>query len=210
MSTPSRIPRIGWAIAFAAGAAVLALAWTQLKTARRPALPPLPELATAPDFAFTAQTGAPVKRADLAGKIWITDFIFTRCAGPCPVMTERLSELQRALAVGPDDVRLVSVTVDPEYDSPAVLKKYAERFGADPARWFFLTGDPAAIETFSTRGMLLALAKDGEGAPIHSQKFVVVDQSGRIRAYHDLADPALLPNLLQDIENLRQEARASR
>ncbi len=209
MTAPSRIPRIGWAVAFAAGAAILALTWMQLKSSRQPALPPLPVLASAPDFAFTSQTGVPIKRADFAGKIWIADFIFTRCAGPCPVMTERLSELQRALAAGLDDVRLVSVTVDPEYDSPEVLAKYAARFGADPARWAFLTGEPAAIEKFTTKGMLLALAKDGEGAPIHSQKFVVVDPSGNIRAYRDLNDPALLPNLLQDIENLRQETRAS-
>ncbi|MDD5200625.1 MAG: SCO family protein [Terrimicrobiaceae bacterium] len=206
MSPPSRIPRLGWAIAFAAAAAVLALGWSHLKSIRRPALPPLPVLAATPDFAFTSQAGAPVTRAGLAGKVWIADFIFTRCPGPCPVMTERMSELQRALSNAGDGVRLVSVTVDPEFDKPGVLAKYGERYGADPARWLFLTGEPAAVEKFITKGMLLPLAKNGEGAPIHSQKFVVVDAAGNIRAYRDLNDPELLPKLLQDIDALQRES----
>ncbi len=206
MSAPSRIPRFGWALAFVAAAAVLALGWLQLKNIRpAPAIPPLPVLAPAPDFAFTAETGSRFTRADLAGRIWIADFIFTRCAGPCPIMTERLAGLQRALAGGADDVRLVSVSVDPGFDRPPVLAKYAARFGADPARWTFLTGDDAAVEKFVTKGMLLGLAKDANGDPMHAQKFVVVDQRGRIRAYRDLDDPALLPTLLQDIDSLRRE-----
>jgi len=205
MAAPSRISRLGWIAAVAVAAAVLALVWMQLQRSRAPVAPPLPVLATVPDFSFTSQSGAPVTRADLRGKIWIADFIFTRCAGPCPIMTERLSELQRAIAGVGDGVKLVSVTVDPEYDSPAVLAKYGARFGADPSRWKFLTGEPAAVEKFITKGMLLALAKDGEGAPIHAQKFVVVDRAGNIRAYRDLNDPALLPTLLQDIAALQRE-----
>jgi protein SCO1 len=208
--SPSRIPRLGWALALVCAAAVLALGWTHLKNIRPAsphAAPPLPVLGVAPDFSFVSQAGQPVTRADLAGKVWVADFIFTRCAGPCPLMTERLSELQRALAGSGDDVRIVSVSVDPEFDQPPVLAKYAARFGADPARWSFLTGDPAAVEKFVTKGMLLALAKDGNGDPMHAQKFVVVDREGRIRAYRDLNDPALLPTLFRDVENLRQESK---
>lgn len=202
---PSRIPRVAWAFAFAAAAALLVLGWFNLKSIRREAAgPTLPVLATAPDFAFTSQTGARVTKADLAGKIWIADFIFTRCAGPCPQMTDRMSELQRKLGRA-NDVRLVTVTVDPAHDQPAVLARYGERFGADPERWNFLTGDLPDIERFSTKGMLLALAKDEQGLPMHAQKFVVVDQAGQIRAYHDLSDPMLIPRLLTDIESLRRE-----
>lgn len=208
MPTPSRIPRLGWVLAFAAAVVVLTLGWSQLGKFRRPAspAPPLPVLGTMPDFAFTDQNGRPIRRADLAGKICVVDFIFTRCAGPCPVMTSRLAEFQRALD-GADDVRLVSVSVDPEYDQPPVLARYAARFGADPARWIFLTGTTADVEKFSTKGMLLALAKDGNGDPMHAQKFVVVDGEGRIRAYRDLNDPALVPTLFRDVENLRTETR---
>lgn len=208
MPTPSRIPRLGWIFALGAAALVLGLGWSQLGKFRRPApsAPPLPVLGVMPDFTFTNQNGQPVRRADLAGKISVVDFIFTRCAGPCPVMTSRLAEFQRTLG-GADDVRLVSVSVDPEHDQPPVLTKYAARFGADPARWIFLTGNPAEIEKFSTKGLLLALAKDGNGDPMHAQKFVVVDGQGRIRAYRDLNDPDLVATLRRDVEILRAESR---
>lgn len=208
-AAPPRISRLTWLLAVVVAAAVLAGGWFLLHPSRGPVAPPLPVWATTPDFQFTAQTGAPVSRADLAGKIWVAAFIFTRCAGPCPAMTERMAELQRGLGSGFPEVRLVSVSVDPAHDQPDVLARYAARFGADPARWLFLTGEPAAIEKFVTKGMLLPLAKDGEGAPIHSQKFLVVDGTGRIRSFRDLDDPALVPKLLGDIENLRAEKPAA-
>lgn len=203
---PRRIPRLGWLLAIVAALAVLTAGAVLIRRTAAPPPPPLPVWAKTPDFQFVSQTGAPVTRADLAGKTWIAAFIFTRCAGPCPAMTERMAELQRALGPASPDVRLVSVSVDPAYDRPEVLAKYAARFGADPARWLFLTGEPAAVEKFVTKGMLLPLAKDGEGAPIHSQKFLVVDGAGQIRAFRDLDDPALVPKLLQDIDALRRES----
>jgi protein SCO1/2 len=205
MSAPARIPTLGWVAAFGAAAVLFVLAGMFVKNVRRAQQAPLPVLATVPEFSFTAQTGAPVTRVSLLGKLWIADMIFTRCAGPCPVMTDRLSQVQRALANSGDDVRLVSVTVDPAYDQPAVLAKYGARFGADPARWLFLTGAPDAVEKFVTKGMLLGLAKDDAGAPMHAQKFVVVDRAGRIRAYRDLEDPNLVPQLLTDLDTLRRE-----
>lgn len=208
MSPPPRIPAVVWSVALLVTVALLAFGWRQLEIARRPPPPPLPIWANSPDFSFQSQTGATVTRGDLSGKIWIANFIFTRCAGPCPVMTERLAEVQRALGAGNDDVRLVSVSVDPEFDRPEVLAKYAARFGADPARWLFLTGDPATVQKYVTKGMLLPLAKDGEGAPIHSQKFLVLDGRGQIRAFRDLDLPNLVPQLLQDVESLRHEKSA--
>jgi protein SCO1/2 len=205
MSSPSRIPTAGWVVAFLAAAVLLVLAGLFVKNLRRAPAETLPVLATVPEFSFTSQTGATVGRDSLRGKAWIADFIFTRCAGPCPIMTDRLSQVQRALGSSGDDVRLVSVSVDPDYDRPDILAKYGARFGADPARWLFLTGPADAVEKFVTKGMLLGLAKDGAGAPMHAQKFVVVDREGRIRAYRDLEDPNLVPQLLTDLDTLRRE-----
>jgi protein SCO1/2 len=166
----------------------------------------LPVLAQVPDVSFTAETGATLTRKSLLGKIWVADFIFTRCAGPCPLMTEKMRQLQtptRLMADG--DVQLVSVTVDPGYDTPQVLSAYGGKIGSNPDRWSFLTGDPAKIEEFITKGMLLGLTKDGEGVPVHSQRFVIVDREGFIRAYHDLEDAALVPNIVSDIDTLARE-----
>src|SRR5437870_2233818 len=91
------------------------------------------------DFALTERSGQTVRRADLLGKTWVAAFIFTRCAGPCSQVTGAMAHLQHDLA-GIKGVVLVSFTVDPEFDRPAVLRSYADRFQADPRDWLFLTG----------------------------------------------------------------------
>ncbi|HEY2614678.1 MAG TPA: SCO family protein, partial [Chthoniobacterales bacterium] len=91
-----------------------------------------------PNFELVNQAGQPYGSAQLAGKIWIADFIFTTCPGPCPIISTRMSELQKPLQK--TDVRLVSFTVDPETDTPEVLSSYAEKLHAESARWNFLTG----------------------------------------------------------------------
>jgi protein SCO1 len=179
-----------------------------IKAAGRPSSRKLPVLGTVPDFSFTAETGLPVQKGGLTGKIWIADFVFTRCAGPCPTMSEIMRQLQvatRSLAGG--DVRLISITVDPAHDTPRVLASYGAKYGSNPDRWSFLTGEPSAVENFITKGMFLGLSKDGDGVPVHSQKFVVVDREGYIRAYHDLA-PAekLIPQIVDDIGALDRES----
>src|SRR5206468_11373309 len=118
----------------------------------------------------------------LAGKPWIADLIFTHCAGPCPVMTGKMASLQKALASS--DVRLVSISVDPKNDTPAVLKEYAQKFGADESRWLFLTGDEQAAYDVA-RGLLLPADPAKADAPIiHSTKFVLIDAAGKIRKYY--------------------------
>jgi protein SCO1/2 len=209
MQTPSRIP--WWLTALVVlilggVVAVAELSW--IKTAHKRVPRVLPVLATVPEFSLTSETGTTVTKQSLLGKIWVADFIFTRCAGPCPIMTENMRKLQiatRNLLGG--GVQLISVTVDPEYDTSDVLSKYGAHIGSNPDRWSFLTGDPATVEKFITKGMLLGLSKDGKGVPIHSQKFVLVDREGYIRAYHDLEDPALQPEILTDIDALGREAR---
>jgi len=204
-----RISRLIWLALLLVAAIVLGGELYLMKFSPRHAAKPLPVLAKVPEFSFTSQSGATVTRESMLGKVWVADFIFTRCAGPCPLMTEQMRRLQNATESAGEGVRLVSTTVDAAYDTPPVLTKYAAKYGANPDRWSFLTGDPAKIESFITKGMLLGLAKDNEGAPIHAQKFVVIDREGRIRAYHDLEDgETLLPKLIEDIDALSQEKSA--
>src|SRR6185295_576676 len=103
----------------------------------------------APVFSLTNQNGQPFGSADLANKIWIADFIFTSCPGPCPIISSRMSELQKPLEK--TDVHLVSFTVDPDKDTPQVLRNYADRLSAKPDRWDFLTGKRSAIYDLSQK-----------------------------------------------------------
>lgn len=140
------------------------------------------------DFRLTERSGREIARADLLGKPWLASFLFTRCSTICPGITRELGRAQEALAELP--VRIVSFSVDPEHDTPAVLAEYATRVaGADPERWLFLTGDQAAIYSLIEKSFLLAVAMDPEQDPglrvTHSSQFVVVDAEGELRGYYD-------------------------
>jgi len=167
----------------------------------------LPVIRAVPAFSLTDQEGRTVTKEDLRGKIWIADFIFTRCAGPCPLMTARMLEMQKALVKTPD-VKLVSVTVDPEHDTPEVLKVYAEANFADPDRWMFLTGDKAVIEKLVTEGFMQHLSEE-DGEPVHGTMFLVVDGNGMVRSARMLEDPELIPKILMDTGNLLREQGAN-
>jgi cytochrome oxidase Cu insertion factor (SCO1/SenC/PrrC family) len=121
----------------------------------------LPVYGAVPDFALIDQGGQPVRRADLEGKVWITSFIFTNCPEECPLMTAEMARLQSELA-HIDALRLVSISVDPDRDTPAVLSQYAERFNADPGRWVFLTGDKRAIYRLAREGFRLGIVDPAE------------------------------------------------
>jgi len=151
----------------------------------------LPTIATVHDFALTNQARQLLTLSDLRGQVWIADIIYTRCPGPCSQMTLEMSKLQAALPAG-QPVKLVSLTADPEFDSPEVLKRYGEKFGANPARWQFLTGRKIDLYKLATRGLLLAVdetppdQRESENDLfIHSTKFVLVDQQGRIRGVYE-------------------------
>jgi cytochrome oxidase Cu insertion factor (SCO1/SenC/PrrC family) len=135
----------------------------------------LPRLWAVPDFALIERSGQAVTRADLLGKVWITSVIFTRCVNECPVISNHMAQLQEALAHEPD-VRLVSITVDPAYDTPEVLARYAQSFAAQPQRWFFLTGDQASIYRLVREGFRLGLVDPD--APIQSS---AVPEAGKVR-----------------------------
>jgi cytochrome oxidase Cu insertion factor (SCO1/SenC/PrrC family) len=117
--------------------------------------------ATVPDFALHERSGKLVTRGDLQGKVWIADFIFTRCSTECPLASARMARLQEAFATA-TDLYLVSITVDPEHDTPEVLSRYAESFGAHPQRWLFLTGDKAAIYRLAQEGFRLGVVSPSE------------------------------------------------
>src|SRR5436305_15046379 len=113
---------------------------------------------TIPSFQFTNQNGQPFCLAQLAGKMWIVDFIYTTCPGPCPMISSRMSELQKPLEK--TEVHLVSFSVDPEKDTPAILRSYAERLQAETGRWDFLTGPKSAIYKLSHDGSKHAVLSD--------------------------------------------------
>ena len=155
-----------------------------------------------PAFSLTAQTGRTVTRDTLKGKIWVVDFIFTTCNGPCPRMSAQMKRLQAKLDAAPDDVRLISITVDPEHDTPAVLAEYAQHFQADPHKWWFLTGPRDQIVDLSTGTFHVNTAVD---LLQHSTRFILVDGKARIRGYYESADASTLDLLVTDIGALRRE-----
>jgi cytochrome oxidase Cu insertion factor (SCO1/SenC/PrrC family) len=129
----------------------------------------LPIYGSVPDFALTDQRGRPVRRADLEGKVWIASFIFTNCAEECPLMIADMAQLQSDLALVAD-FRLVSISVDPERDTPTVLSQYADRFEADSERWLFLTGDKRAIYRLAREGFRLGLVDPAEQSQLSPGK----------------------------------------
>jgi protein SCO1/2 len=152
---------------------------------------PLPVLGQIPNFALTSQNNQSITLASLRGDVWIADVIFTRCAGQCPIMSAHMQSIQDALPAD-SPIKLVSFTTDPAFDTPAVLKQYAARYGARENQWLFLTGSKAELRRASADGLKLTVMDNPSSQPanpgnlfIHSQKLVLLDQEGRIRGYYD-------------------------
>ena len=160
---------------------------------------------TVPIFQLTNQNGQPFGSTQLRGKIWIADFIYTTCPGPCPMISSRMSELQKPLEK--TDVHLVSFTVDPAKDTPEVLRGYAEKLHAQPGRWDFLTGPQPIIYELSRDGFKLAVSNggDNEGVPVHSTRMILVDRHGDIRGYYDAAEADAITKLIADTTHLLRE-----
>jgi len=138
-----------------------------------------------PDFAFTNQEGNRVGKAQMEGKITIVDFFFTSCPSICPDMSR---EMERVNDMFRDEPRLqiLSISIDPEYDSPAILKEYADRHYAKAGKWDFLTGDKLETYRLARCGFVIPTL-DGNGVAedfAHSDKFILVDELGRIRGYY--------------------------
>lgn len=169
----------------------------------------LPEEAAAPtrgrlvDFPCVERSGAAMRTADLHGRFVVADFMFTNCQGQCPKLEAKMKEVQDA-APG-DDVRLVSITVDPDRDAAPVMAKYAEKLGADPTRWLFVRAAKDDVERLMVDE--LGVAKPHE-LILHSDQFILFDKAGAARAsYRPLDEPEWRTRLLADLARLRGVAR---
>jgi protein SCO1 len=161
-----------------------------------------------PDFALTDRSGARIALSELKGKIWLADFIYTACKDACPLESAAMAQLQNDL---PDRLKLVSFSVDPERDTPAVLARYAEGFHADPARWLFLTGNKSDVQRLVQEGFHLSaipITEDSahtDGEVYHDAHFVLIDGAAQIRGYYESNDPAALKRLRADAKKLLAE-----
>lgn len=164
----------------------------------RPPRPDLLHVRPAPGFSFRDQDGKPVATADLRGRAWIADFVFTRCTSICPVLTSSLARLDREL---PPGVQLVSFSLDPGHDTPEELKKYAEASAGGSKRWRFLATGSTAERDALVSGFLLDARDTPEDAAnpiVHSSRMALVDASGVVRAYYDGTDPEAMAKLRRD------------
>lgn len=207
--------------------------WPQLVT-QAPAATELASYGAVADFELTDQSGQPFGSADLKGKVWIADFVFTRCSGPCPVLTNNLAGLIDSLGVD-FPAHYVSFTVDPEYDTPEVFREYGERFNADFSRWHFLSGPRPSISDLSVNSFHMAMGDpeitqlarhEGAATPgaedldslnaapadsteslniPHSIRLVLVDRQGQIRGYYDGTDLEAVGRLAAEVRQLVEE-----
>ena len=164
--------------------------------------PALPSYGVVPDFTLTDQTGAPFPSASLEKKVWVADFIFTNCPGPCPRMSSQMHQVQTALG-DRNGVRFVSFTVDPARDTPPVLAEYARHFEATPGKWFFLTGAAPDLNRMSRGVFMLG---DVDGSLQHSTRFALIDGSSRIRGYYLTSEPDAIPHLIADAKRLLEDS----
>jgi protein SCO1/2 len=196
----------GW-VAFAA--LVLAVPMGALLF-RQTARPDLPVLGDLPAFSLVAEDNKPFRKDDLLGRVWIADFVFTSCADACPRLQGKMRRLQDRLVPLEQggNIGLLSISVDPERDTPEKLKQYGEIFGARPGLWRSLTGDQKEVERTVVKGFHTAMAKvPRENADphleafdiMHGERLVLVDRLGRIRGYYDADDR---DRLLRDARSL--------
>lgn len=200
--------RLTFVAMFALAVLVAGGVWTWLRSmeSERPAGQQLAIYGRVPDAVLVERTGRKVGFNELRGQIWVADFIFTRCAGTCQVMSSQMSGLQKSLKKA-GNVRLVSITVDPEFDTPERLTAYADRWQADGDRWLFLTGGQEQIQRIAVDAFKLPMMEgtDPNEPIIHSSRFVLVDDEGNIRGYYDGLDKEATQRLISDVGVLMRE-----
>jgi protein SCO1 len=181
-------------LAFAALALAIPMGALLLRQATRPELPVLAEL---PQFSLVDENGQKFTREDMLGRVWITDFVFTSCADACPRLQQKMKGLQdRLIPVEQGGgVSLLSISVDPERDTPELLRQNAETYGARKGLWRYLTGDQKEVERTVVKGFHTAMAKMPGPTPesafdiMHGERLVLVDRAGRIRGFYDADEP---------------------
>ena len=215
--TPQQLPRTLW-IGIVLLLVVLCLAYAlslmELNHTRRPAA--LPVIGPVAGFTLTNQDGQVTTLADLSNRVWIADIVFTRCAGSCPIMSKQMESLQDALPPA-SRVKLVTLTTDPDFDTPPVLKKYGERYGANSNRWTFLTGTKAEIAGLAGISLKLSAVpvkpEDRQNPAdlfIHSTIFVIVDRHARLRRIFETEGDGVdwtnvQPRILETVRQLERE-----
>ncbi|TAF35444.1 MAG: SCO family protein [Cytophagales bacterium] len=161
-----------------------------------------------PAFSFINQNGQRTTEKDFLGKITIADFFFTRCPDICITLSSQLVRVQEAFE-GRDDVRILSHSVDPEYDSAQVLKEYAKRYGADEKMWTFVTGSKTEIYKQARCGYFLPVTEPKQQAAatdyIHTEKITLIDKEGRIRGYYDGTNDVEVDRLITEAQLLMEE-----
>ncbi len=162
----------------------------------------LPDYGLVPEFKLTAQNGETFDSGALKGEIWVADFFFTTCPGPCPRMTSQMHQIQEA-TWRMRDVKLLSFTVDPERDTPARLAAYAKEHHASPEHWYFLTGPQS---TLNHLGLDVFKLNRVDGTLQHSTRFTLVDKNSHIRGYYDTSEPDEIPKLIAAIHALGRES----
>jgi protein SCO1/2 len=211
--------------------------WLHKSGADETSLERLDQYGRVPDFTLIEHSGRSVTLAELIGKVWVADFIYTECPDTCPQQSANMARLQDDF-VGEPAVRFVSISVDPEHDTPEVLSEYAGRFQADPQRWLFLTGSKEAIYRLVSAGFHLGVVDRGENAEreigegqawlgpmsawahpvpnaerqpvLHSSRFVLVDRRAQIRGYYDGTDWKSLEHLRENVRMVLQEKAPER
>ena len=161
----------------------------------------LPVIGGIPDLEFIDSEGRGVGLSTLKGKVWVADFIFTTCTMACPIMTGNMNIIHKKYKKN-DDIRLVSISVYPEYDTPEVLKKYASQYEANTDTWHFLTGNESTVKEVIKDGFKIG---DYEDIIFHSEKFALVDRNGMIRAYYNGMKSEDMKKLKKDINNLLKQ-----
>jgi protein SCO1/2 len=197
-----------WAAAILALVCVLFLYWlTQARRSNVVAGPPNfqedSSLGVAPSFQMTDQSGRPFSTESLKGKVWAVEFFFTRCTGVCPVMNRNMAKVFEALKAW-EDFAIVSISVDPEHDTPQVLARYAQQYGADATKWHFLNGPKDAVVRLSREGFLLGTSEVAEEF-VHSNRFVLVGRDGQIAGYYVGTDEADVHQMIADALRLLRE-----
>jgi protein SCO1/2 len=160
------------------------------------------------DFSLTNSTGRVITRSDLEGKILIVDFLFTSCSTTCPLVNRQMAQIQQ-LTTNEPNIKLVSLTVDPRDDTPDVLAKYGQTFGANTNRWLFLTGDKSVIYALIGQSFL---AKDQDdpfgympGNFSHTERIAVVDSEGNLRGYFDGLNQDTAGAVVDEIAKIKSE-----
>ena len=161
----------------------------------------LPELWSAPSFSFIDQHGKPATERDLAGSVWIADFIYTQCTSACPLLSAKLALVRRQLA--DPRVKFVSFSVDPEHDKPEVLRSYEQNWGPEDARWTLLSTDPKGLAALA-EGMRVAVSptQDPNDPILHTTLFFLVDAASKVRGAYESSDDTALDRLVQDAKRL--------